>query len=419
MNILLKNATIVAANNSTLHLKKRDILVKDGVIDQIASNIKATGKVKEIAFKNLHVSVGWLDTSVSFGEPGFEERETIQNGLETAAKSGFTDIILNPNTNPVPDSSSDIVFLKNTGQKAIANLHPLGTLTMQGAGKDLAELYDMKNAGAVGFYDYKKAITNANLMKIALQYAQNFEGLVYSFPMDDKIAGKGVVNEGEVATKLGLKGIPALAEELQLARDLFILEYAGGKLHIPSLSTEKSVQLIADAKKKGLDVTASVAIHNLSLTDNSLQEYDSNFKTMPPLRTQKDIKALKKGVKTGIVDFVTSDHTPMNIEEKRVEFDNAAYGTIGLESAFGVLNALFGMETTVELLTKGRERFQLNSASIKKNETACLTLFDPNVERTFAENDIYSTSKNSLFFNHKLKGKVYGVINNNQLLTTM
>lgn len=416
MDILLKNATIVASNNKNLHLKKRDILVRNGIIDKIASKITPPAKTRSIEFKNLHVSVGWFDSSVSFGEPGFEERETIENGLKTAAKSGFTDIVLNPNTNPVPDSSSDIVFLKNAAKDQAANLHPLGTLTVKSEGKVLAEMYDMKNAGAVGFYDFKSSLENSNLLKIALQYAQNFDGLVHSFPLDTKIAGKGVVNEGEVSTKMGLKGIPALAEELHIVRDLHILEYAGGKLHIPTVSTANAVKLIADAKKKELDVSCSVAIHNLFVTDEALEEYDTDCKVMPPLRTKKDAKALIKGVKDGVIDFVCTDHIPLTIEEKRVEFDNASYGSLGLETAFGILRQIFDTETTVALLTKGRERYHLNTPFIKEGEKACLTLFDPSAEFIFSKKDIVSTSKNSMFLEKVMKGRVFGVICNNQIL---
>ena len=411
MNILLKSAKIIDNTQKGLHLKIRDILIKNGTIEKIASKIEPESKTKIVEFDNLHVSIGWFDSSVSFGEPGYEERETIANGLYTAAKSGFTDVVLNPNGHPVPDSSSDVVFLKNAAKDQPTNLYPLGTLTVKGEGEDLAELYDMKNAGAVGFYDYKNPLKNSNLLKIGLQYTQNFDGLLLSYPLDAKIAGKGIVNEGEISTKLGLKGIPALAEELQLARDLFILEYTGGKLHIPTISTANSVKIIADAKKKGLDVTCSVAIHNLFYTDDVLEDFDSSYKVMPPLRTTKDSKALIKGLKKGTIDFVTSDHTPLNIEEKRVEFDNASYGSIGLESAFGTLNKILGAEMAIELLAKGRERFGIETPQIKEGELACLTLCNPEEEYVFSDNDINSTSKNSMFLDSTLKGRVYGSIN--------
>ncbi|CAM3371402.1 dihydroorotase [Zobellia roscoffensis] len=417
MNILLKSVKIIDKNNESLHLKTRDIHIKNGIIVKIAAKIEPEGKTQVVKHKNLHGSIGWFDSSVSFGEPGYEERETIENGLQVAAQSGFTDVILNPTMHPCPDSSSDIVYLKNAAANQLTNLYPLGTLTMKADGNDLAELYDMKNSGAVGFYDYKLPMTNANLLKIALQYVQNFDGLVYSFPMDTKIAGKGIVNEGEVSTKLGLKGIPTLAEDLQVARDLFILEYTGGKLHIPTISTATSVKLISDAKKKGLNVSCSVAVHNLIYTDAVLEQFDSAYKVLPPLRTKADTKALIKGLKDGTIDFITSDHTPMNIEEKRVEFDNASFGTTGLETIFGSLNQLLGIETTIDLLSKGRERYGIKSPILKEGEPACLTLFNPDETYVFDEKHIESTSKNSMFIGAELIGKVYSTINNGQYIT--
>ncbi|WP_422079898.1 dihydroorotase [Ulvibacterium sp.] len=416
MNILLKSVKILDPNNAGLHTKKRDILIKGGKIEKIAVRIDAGKGVKTIAKKNLHVSPGWFDGGVNFGEPGFEERETIAHGLSVAARSGFTDVVLHTGTNPVPDSSSDVVFLKSAGKGKATNLHPLGSLTVKSEGRNLAELFDMKNAGATGFYDFKKSLSNGNLLKIALQYVQGFDGLVYSFPLDMEIAGKGVVNEGEVSTKLGLKGIPSLAEELQIVRDLFILEYTGGRLHIPTISTANSVKLISDAKRKGLNVSCSTAIHNLWYTDATLSDFDSNYKTTPPLRTARDVKALIKGVKDGTIDLVITDHTPMNIELKKVEFDHAAYGTIGLESAFGALNTLFGAEATVDILTRARTQYALENPEIKEGAIASISLFDPDETYVFGEEHINSTSKNSIFLNSELKGKAYGIINNGQLI---
>ena len=416
MNVLLKSATIVDSSNLKLHHKKKDILIKDGIIEKIAAKIDPPARFKTVKLNNLHVSPGWFDSSVSFGEPGYEERETISHGLDVAARSGFSDIILNSNTHPVPDSSGNIVFLIDRNNGKATTLHPLGTVTVKANGDELAELYDMRNAGAVGYYDYKSPIVNSNLLKIALQYTQVFDGLVLSFPLDLQIAGKGVVNEGKISTALGLNGIPALAEELQIARDLFILEYTGGSLHIPTISTAKSVRLIAEAKRKGLDVSCSVALHNLWFTEELLEEYDSNAKVLPPLRTQQDIQALKKALKDGIVDMVTSDHTPIDIEEKRVEFDNAAYGTIGLETCFGILNQIYDAPTAVELLSRGRKRFGVADAKIAVGEQANLTLFDPDDTREFSRSDISSTSKNSIFIGQKLKGIVYGIYANKQLV---
>lgn len=413
MKILIKAATIVNSE-SKHHLKKVDILVNNGKIEAIDKNI-STQADEIIEKENLHVSLGWFDSSVSFGEPGYEERETLDNGMKTAAKSGFTTILLNPTTQPIADNSSTISFFNSHQGKYGVQLAPVGTLTKHAEGADLAELYDMKNAGAVAFSDYKKPVKNPNLLKIALQYTQNFDGLVQSFPQENAIARNGYVHEEHQSTQLGLKGIPSFAEELQISRDLFILEYTGGKLHIPTISTEKSVQLIKDAKKKGLDVTCSVAIHNLLLTDEKLQGFDANYKVTPPLRTDKDRKALLKAVKDGTIDMVTTDHMPIDIEQKKVEFENAAFGTIGLETAFAALNKLLSTEKAIEVLTKGRERFHIENPTLEIGEKASFTLFNPEHNFTFEKSQILSTSKNSMFLGEKLKGKVYGILANNQL----
>ena len=306
MNILIKSATVIDVT-SIHHLKKRDILIENGVIKKIATSIVNSTNAKEIKLPNLHISQGWFDSSVSFGEPGFEERETIKNGLKTAAHSGFTHVAVNTNTNPVTDNKSTIKYIKSEALNHAVSLYPIGALTYSAKGESLAELFDMKNEGAVSFYDYKLPIKNPNLLKIALQYTQTFDGLVQSFPFEKSIAQKGMVNEDVNSTKLGLKGIPSLAEELQIIRDLYILEYTGGKLHIPTISTEKSVTLIKEAKKKGLNVTCSVAITNLLLTDDVLESFETNYKLLPPLRTSTDVKALLKGIKDGVIDAITSD----------------------------------------------------------------------------------------------------------------
>lgn len=414
MNALLKSATIVDSK-SDFHNETVDILIENGIITKISKRISNPNNYQEIKLDNLHVSQGWFDSSVSFGEPGFEERETIANGLKTASASGFTSVVLNSNTNPVIDSYADINFVLSKSNNSAVNLKPLGALTRNGNGTDLAELFDMKNAGAIGFYDYQKPINNPNLLKIALQYASNFEGLVFSFPQESQISGHGVMNEHVNSTKLGLKGNPALAEELQVARDLFLLEYTEGKLHIPTISTAKSVELIREAKAKKLDVTCSVAIHNLIFTDDKLNDFDTNYKLLPPLRTQSDIDALIEGLKDGTIDMVTTDHNPIDIEHKKIEFDHAMYGTIGLESAFGALQTLFSTKKTIGLLTRGKQRFNTGSTKIAEGEMADLTLFNPDASYTFSKDDIVSSSKNSAFLGTKLKGKAYGIIANHKI----
>jgi len=415
MKILLKSATIID-EASKHHLKKRDVLIENGTISKIAAKIPSSEKVKEVSLKNLHISQGWFDSSVSFGEPGFEERENVENGLKTAAYSGFTSVAVNANSFPVTDSKGHIKFLKSKGEGNAVSLYPIGALTTGSKGVDLAELYDMQNEGAVAFYDYKNPISNANLLKIALQYTQNFDGLVQSFPFDKSVAKNGVVNEEENSTKLGLKGIPALSEELQVIRDLYLLEYTGGKLHIPTISTKKSVELIRAAKKKGLNVSCSVSIFNITLTDDVLEEFDTNFKLLPPLRTNEDTKALIKGLKDGTIDAITSDHNPIDIEHKKVEFDHAYFGSIGLESCFGAINSVLGVEDSVKKLTGLKDEFKITSEAIEESNTASITLFNPDDDWVFSEENILSTSKNAALLGQKLKGKAYGIYSNNQLI---
>ncbi|MDC8003973.1 dihydroorotase [Aureisphaera galaxeae] len=412
MDILLKSATIIDPA-SKHHGKKRDILIKDGVIQKIATSISDT-KSTTLSFKNLHVSQGWFDPSVSFGEPGYEERETLENGLQTAAQSGYTAVAVNANTQPVTDSKSQVKFLKTKAYHSPVTVYPIGALTTKSEGVDLAELYDMHSEGAIAFYDYKKPVQNPNLLKIALQYAQNFDGLVQSFPFEKAVATKGVVNEEENSTKLGLKGIPALSEELQITRDLYLLEYTGGKLHIPTISTEKSVKLIKEAKKKGLEVTCSVAVHNLCLTDDVLDSFDTSYKLLPPLRTQKDRKALLKGLADGIIDGITSDHNPIDVENKRTEFDHAYFGSIGLESCFGAILSETDLETAIKGLTGLKKVFGVEEHPIEEGQKANLTLFSPKGDWVFSEESILSTSKNASLVGYPMQGNVYGIVNQNQ-----
>ncbi|PIE48767.1 MAG: dihydroorotase [Flavobacteriales bacterium] len=415
MNILIKQAVVVD-KNSKYHLSKRDVLIEKGRISKIAGRIANDNKVKEIKLDNLHVSAGWVDSAACYGEPGFEDRENIQNGLDTALKSGFTDVLLCPNTNPVIDNKSAVQFVVNKASEHLVNLYPIGALSKGSEGKDLAELYDMQQSGAVAFYDYKKAVKNPNIIKLALLYAQHFNGLVCSFPQDRDLVNNGQANEGNMSTRLGLKGNPAMAETLQIARDLFILEYTGGKLHIPTITTAESVELIAKAKKKGLQVTCGVTPHHLFLSDDVLSDFNTNYKVNPPLRTKKDIAALKKGVKNGTIDIICSDHNPVDIEHKKVTFENAMPGTIGQESLFGAVNSLLSIEQAIPCLTDNpRKIFGLPIVKITEGENACLTLFNPDVSYTFHENHIYSLSKNAAFIGKQLKGKVYGIFANNKL----
>ena len=413
MNILLKSAKIIDPT-STNHGNTLDILIRNGTIDKIDKLINAP-KASVIEHKNLCVSLGWFDSSVSFGEPGYEERETLAHGLSVAAASGFTQIVYNTNTNPPPTSKADISFLLRSAAHTPTTLHPKGHITAQENAQQLAELHDLSQAGAICFSNHKQPIDDPHLLLLALQYARGFDGLVESFPIDPQLAVHGVVHEGKVSTSLGLTGIPNLAEEIRIRRDLAILSYTGGKLHIPTISTTEGVGLIRQAKKDKLDVTCSVAIHNLMMTDEQLDGFDTRYKLMPPLRESKDQKALLKGLKDGTIDMVTSDHQPMDIEHKKVELEHAAYGSLGLETAFGSLCTMMDAEDAALVLNQGKERFGVSQQSIQIGAKADLTLFTADGITIVSKESILSSSKNSAYLGKELKGTVIGVINNNSV----
>lgn len=415
MKLVIRNAKIIDPK-SPFDKQTVDILITDGVIEKIGTQLPNPDKIEEVTLENLHISQGWFDSSVCLGEPGFEDRETITNGLLVAAKSGFTAIALQPNSFPIIDNQSQINFVKSKAFGQATELFPIGALTKNAEGKDMAELFDMKQAGAIAFGDYNRSLDNANLLKIALQYTQDFDGLVIAFAQEEKIKGNGVVNEGVVSTRLGLKGIPNLAEDLQIARNLFLLEYTGGKMHIPTVSTAKSVALIKEAKAKGLEVSCSVSVHHLTMTDEKLDNFDTRFKVAPPLRTEEDRQALIDGVLDNTIDMITTDHNPIDIEHKKMEFDLAKNGTIGLETAFGALNTVLPLEKVIEKLTAAKTVFGIENSPIQEGVKASFSLFNPEGKSVFSKEAILSKSKNSAFLGQELKGKAYGIVNQEKLI---
>lgn len=409
MNIIIKKAKIIGSENP-YHNQIKDIKINNGTIVAIEDEIPYEEDFKVVEYPNLHLSEGWFDSSVCFAEPGFEERETIVHGLEVAQRSGFTAVALNPYTNPVVDNQAMVQFVKQKGDGKLCTVYPIGALTKESNTKDLAELFDMQNAGAIAFGDYKKPIANANVLKLALQYVQDFDGLIIAFSQDKDLKGIGVANEGVNATKLGMKGISNLSEEIQIARNLHLLEYTGGKLHLPTISTKESVALIKAAKNKGLQVSCSVSVHNLCLNDNVLEGFDTNYKVNPPIRTEEDRRALIEGVQQGVIDMITSDHNPLDIELKKVEFDKAADGVIGLETAFGALNTVLDCTTIIDRFTQSKSVFGIKRNPIAVGQKSNMTLFNPEGRYIFTKEDILSKSKNSPFVGLELQGKVYEVI---------
>ena len=414
MSILIKSAKIIDADNP-LDGKVFDIYIDKGIISKIDKNIDKPAKTI-ISRENLHVSIGWLDSSVCFGEPGLEEREDLENGIKSSGLSGFTDIVLNSETLPILDSKADISYIKSKTQNSVVSVHPLGALSKKSDSEELADLKEMYDVGCIGFNDFKKAIKNPNLLKTALQYVQHFDGLILSFPIEDSISKNAQVHEGEVSTKYGIKGFPPVSEEIAVYRDLKILEYTDGKLLIPTISTTESVKLINEAKSKGLKVWCSVSINNLFFNDDKLKDFDTRFKVMPPIRDEKTRKELIKYVNDGSIDLVTCDHCPIDIDNKKTDFENSFFGSTGLESSFGALNSLFDLNKTIKILTSGYDTFSINKPSLSVGSKAKLTLFNPDIEYTFSKSNILSKSKNSSFIDSKLKGKAYGIVSNSKFL---
>lgn len=415
MNVLIKQAKIICPSSS-FHHKTMDVLIENGNISQIKKSINAAG-VKTIEEDGLMISIGWLDMQTNLCDPGFEHKEDLESGLKAASAGGFTGIAVMSGTNPPLHNKAQIEYLLNRSKNSLTDVYPVGTLSQNQEGKDLSEMYDMKLAGAVAFGDYKNPIKDAGLILRALQYTTNIGSFIITHCDDKSISHGGQMNEGETSTILGLKGIPALAEEIMLQRNISVLEYAGGKMHIPTISTKGSVELIKKAKSNGLQITCGVAAHNLLLDDTALVDFDTNFKVNPPLRNKKDVEALRKALENGIIDVVVSDHRPQDIECKDLEFDLADNGIIALQSAYA--SAITGLKGEYEKLIEAlsiapRKVLGLEIPKIEEGEKANLTLFTVNGETKLTEKDIYSKSKNTPFLGKTLQGKVIGCINNNK-----
>ena len=419
MNILIKSARVIDPKGKH-HNKIRDILIKNGVIKKIAVNIKEKKSITYIA-KNLHISIGWMDLHSNFRDPGFEYKEDIISGCKAAAKGGFTGVLLMPDNNPITDNNAQVKYIQSKGKDNIVSVHTAGSITKAMQGSQMVEMYDMKEAGALAFTDDKKSLQNNEVIKHALLYAKDFDGLIMNFANDNSISNGGQIHEGEISTALGLKGIPAMAEEIMIDRDISLCKYTESKLHLSYISTKNSVSKIKKAKKEGSKISADVALHNLILTDEEITHFDTRYKVMPPLRSKKDCSALIKGLKDGTIDIICTDHSPENEENKKTEFNNAAFGIIGLETAFGLIGKYLSKHLSLsEIIEKiainPRRLLKLESGNIKEGNTANLTLFNPELEWEFKKTDIESKSVNTPFVGKKLKGKALAICNKGKFL---
>ncbi len=412
MQILLKNAQIF---NGSQESPKQDILIRNGIIEAIGSNLEAGADTEVWASEQLCVSPGWLDVGVYAADPGFEHREDLTSVAAAAAAGGFTAIACLPNTDPALHTKSEILYIKNKATSLPIHCYPIGAVSYACEGKDLAELFDMHAAGAIAFSDGKRSVQDAGLLLRAMQYAQAFNGLIINVPHHKTIAAGGQMHEGVMSTSLGLKGLPAMAEELMVQRDLSLLEYSGGRLHIHLVSTARSVSMIRAAKQAGQAVTCSVAVANLCFSDEKLSTFDSNWKISPPLRSDSDAAALLEGLEDGTIDFICSNHTPWHEEAKNLEFTYADFGMTGLETSFALCRTFLDKKLNINQLVEKmslapRKILGLPIPPIAVGARAELTVFDPEKEWVLEEKNVRSKSRNTPFIGQTMRGKVLGIL---------
>jgi dihydroorotase len=420
MKLLIRSVRIVD-KKSPFNGQVKDILVEDGKIKNIGNGLEADGaEVKE--GNGLNVSAGWIDMRVASRDPGFEHKEDLNSVRIAASRGGFTEIVLLPNTEPVVHSKDTLNYIRQSGSAGLVKLHVAAAVTRKAEGVDFTEMIDLHEAGAIAFTDGDHPVQNADLFLKTILYLQPLNALLMNRPEDRQLTLYGQMHEGVTSTLIGMKGIPSLAEEMMLTRDLKLLEYALEKsmyksdapaLHVSLISTSQAVDLIREAKAKGLPVSCDIAAHQLAFLDEDLIDFDTNLKVNPPFRSEADLSALKAGLADGTIDAIVSDHNPHDEESKNLEFDHADFGITGLETAFSTALEYSGLsvEDIVEKLTNTpRYILRLAKVGIEEGAIANLTFFEPETEWKFDKS--YSKSKNTPFLGKRLKGKVRGVINN-------
>jgi dihydroorotase len=421
--MLLKNVKPVS--NSHDGKETIDIRIEGDVITEIGSGLKAGKKEETHDLGGAYVSPGWMDMHVHLREPGFEHKETIKTGCDAAAFGGFTAVACMPNTKPATHTRDVVEYIIKKAQDLPVDVHPIACVTKDRAGKSIAEMADMKEGGAVAFSDDGDPVYDSQVMRVALEYSSMLEMPIINHEEDLALSRPGHMNEGKVATRLGLDGTPGIAEEVMIARDIMLAEYTGGHIHVAHISTKNAVDLVRQAKKKGINVTTEVCAHHFDLTDEEIERtnFNTNFKMHPPLRTQEDVDAMVEGLVDGTIDAICTDHAPHAIEEKEVEFIYAPNGIIGLETAWSITNKrLFqtgklNLQQLVDkLCTKPREILSLEVPEIKEGAKANLTFFNTNEEWTFTPKNVRSRSKNSPYLNEKLVGRAVGIFNKGQLV---
>jgi dihydroorotase len=410
-SLLIRNGTII--DPSQLLEARRDLLIRDGRVAAIDESTDIEG-VEIFDATDLIVAPGFIDLHVHLREPGFEYKETIESGARAAVAGGFTSVCCMPNTNPVNDNSSVTSFIIEQSRAArLANVFPIGAITAGSKGEHLAEIGEMKRAGIVAISDDGKPVTDSGIMRRAMEYASDFDLTVVDHCEDCCGAEGWAMHEGEYSALMGLKGLPGAAENLHVARDIMLAEMTGARVHIAHISTARSVDLVRQAKQRGLAVTCEVTPHHFTLTDRDVYEsgYDTNFKMAPPLRSQTDLDAVIEGLRDGTIDAIATDHAPHHANEKMLEFDRAPNGIIGLETAVSlaldrhVHRGVITLARMIDLLSCNPARiFKLDRGTLKIGSIADLTIFDPNREVRIDASKFQSKSRNTPFDSCELIG---------------
>lgn len=415
MEFLIRAAEILHPD-SPLHKSTKDLLISNGKIKQISDHIDFSGQI--VSADELKLSMGWFDMRAHYNDPGLEHKEDIESGTLTALSGGFTDVALLPNTNPVVSTKNGVFYYQKHNKVSSVNLHAIAAVTIDCLGKELTEMIDLHHAGAVAFSDGLNPIWHTDILLKALQYLQKFDGTLINRPEDQYLTAFGHMNEGQVSTMMGLKGMPALSESVMIQRDLKLLEYAGGKIHFSLISTKESVELIREAKAKGLQVTCDVGVNYLQFTEQHLEDYDTSLKVNPPYRLEEDRQALIQGVLDGAIDAVVSDHNPHDEECKKLEFDLADFGSANQQAFYSIINYALGdkLDSIISRFTsKPREILGIELPKIEEGADACLTLFSPSQHWTFNSRTNNSKSVASPVFGKTLKGGVVGTVNKGEL----
>ncbi len=422
VSVLLKNGRLI--DPATGRDETADILIREGRIEKVGQSVSTSGKIEVKDLKGKIIAPGFIDMHVHLREPGFEHKETILTGCQSAAAGGFTAVCCMPNTNPAIDDASVIRFIQEKGKSALGGLvdiYPVAAVTKERKGETLAPMAELSEAGAIAFSDDGDPVHDSEIMRRALEYANMFKKPIIQHAQEMSMTRGGVMNEGFVSTGLGLPGMPGVAEDIVVSRDIFLVEYTKTQYHVAHMSTAGCLELVRGAKERKMQVSCEVTPHHFVLTDEKVRGYDTNTKMNPPLRTKEDVEAMKEGLRDGTIDVIATDHAPHSYDEKQVEYQHAPFGIVGLETAIGlsitelVMKKIISLNQLIEKFSVNPRRIlHLPDIRIEAGSPANLTIIDPSIEWTVDPQQFKSKSKNTPFGGFRLTGKSVGVINNNQ-----